>query len=603
VPSPAAVWAGMWPLRADPSASLLSASLQHGPDANAAPVQHFPSAPLPWTAYPPSGPQDRAAWSSSPALQLNPSPPRGSDLWSSFNNDGQQSPQGASGDKTSGIPGPDITSRAPTPPNLPPGSDVPSSMAAAPAPAVDPFQIAAQRARQSTFHSRHARPSTPQFGWGDAAQRAWEGAKFGFGDQPLGFSADNIAKYPNAYLAWQPFVAPLDLALRSVPAAIYGAAGLASGLYEGFGGSPANAARLQRDIAQGLQVAVPEMRTVRSRFEPVGPRIEPAAPRIASGGAPAVGPLTAPIKAPALEARFRPPLPEVPPGDRAATSAPAPIVTPNPPIKLPDNLVRAPLQNSQLTFDFPSGGARTGTVAAESGGLGQAPGPGGTLSGGAPPVARARPRASAERSAQGRFDFGPDNAPAGDTPPAAGDRYAQPAVPATAQTVAAALRAAVTSGKINEAEAAFLRLSSARWQEGQRARLQAALEGNLPEYDKKAKTTYGFLVTNEGDVVPLRSGDPDPTYDYPAAKHVEGKAAIWIRKLSSTGGVVYHNNTGGVCGMCNTNVPTLLPEGAILKAVSPPNAVATKPTYQVAPKPWVGNAKTPVPKATIGDPQ
>ena len=70
------------------------------------------------------------------------------------------------------------------------------------------------------------------------------------------------------------------------------------------------------------------------------------------------------------------------------------------------------------------------------------------------------------------------------------------------------MRAAVTSGKISEGEAAFLRLSSARWQEGQRARLQAALEGNLPAYDKK--TTYGFLVTNEGDVVPLRSGDADP---------------------------------------------------------------------------------------------
>jgi hypothetical protein len=111
-------------------------------------------------------------------------------------------------------------------------------------------------------------------------------------------------------------------------------------------------------------------------------------------------------------------------------------------------------------------------------------------------------------------------------------------------------------------------------------------------------------VTNEGDVVPLQSDAADPAYaKYPAARHVQGMAAIWIRKLNSTGGVAYHNNTGGVCGMCYSNIPTLLPEGAILRAVSPPNAVATKRTYRVAPKPWVGNAKTPVSNPDFGGTQ
>jgi hypothetical protein len=65
--------------------------------------------------------------------------------------------------------------------------------------------------------------------------------------------------------------------------------------------------------------------------------------------------------------------------------------------------------------------------------------------------------------------------------------------------------------------------------------------------------TEGVLITNEGQVIPLRSGNANPIYaNYPAASHVEGKAATWIRENGSTGGIVYQNNPNGTCGFCYT---------------------------------------------------
>lgn len=38
------------------------------------------------------------------------------------------------------------------------------------------------------------------------------------------------------------------------------------------------------------------------------------------------------------------------------------------------------------------------------------------------------------------------------------------------------------------------------------------------------------MIPDEGDVVPLQSGDRDPLYsNYVSAGHVEGKAALWMR--------------------------------------------------------------------------
>jgi hypothetical protein len=66
-------------------------------------------------------------------------------------------------------------------------------------------------------------------------------------------------------------------------------------------------------------------------------------------------------------------------------------------------------------------------------------------------------------------------------------------------------------------------------------------------------------------MVRFQSGAADPGYrNYPAAKHVEGKAAIWIRENNSSGGILFHNHPGGTCGFCNLQLNTLLPEDVTL---------------------------------------
>jgi hypothetical protein len=108
--------------------------------------------------------------------------------------------------------------------------------------------------------------------------------------------------------------------------------------------------------------------------------------------------------------------------------------------------------------------------------------------------------------------------------------------------------------------------------------------------------TYGVLITNEGDVVLLKSADPSPLYkNYPPAGHVEGKAAVWIREHGSTGGVVYHTNTGGTCGLCNNQIETLLPKDATLSVYPPRDAIAKDPLARPGPTKYKGNAEVPNP--------
>jgi hypothetical protein len=52
-------------------------------------------------------------------------------------------------------------------------------------------------------------------------------------------------------------------------------------------------------------------------------------------------------------------------------------------------------------------------------------------------------------------------------------------------------------------------------------------------------------------------------------------------------------NTGGTCNMCNTNLPTLLPEGAKLTVIPPANAIPARPNSIVVPKTYTGNSATP----------
>jgi hypothetical protein len=123
-------------------------------------------------------------------------------------------------------------------------------------------------------------------------------------------------------------------------------------------------------------------------------------------------------------------------------------------------------------------------------------------------------------------------------------------------------------------------------------RLQAVISARLPKYDNKI--TYGVLITNEGEIVPLKSANADPLYDnYIPAGHVEGKAAVSIREHGSTGGVLYHNNTDGICGYCNSQVETLLPKGAELLVIPPADAVAKKRGAKQDPTPYVGNNEIP----------
>jgi hypothetical protein len=137
--------------------------------------------------------------------------------------------------------------------------------------------------------------------------------------------------------------------------------------------------------------------------------------------------------------------------------------------------------------------------------------------------------------------------------------------------ISTALRAAADAGNLTQQQAAVLRQRAIDASRGA-AGLNSPTSQWLPKFD--GETTYGVLITNEGNVVPLRSGQSGRFWNYPSAKHVEGKAAIWIGENGSSGGVVYHNNADGTCGFCNTQIRRLLPKQARLDVVSPSDAVA-----------------------------
>lgn len=116
----------------------------------------------------------------------------------------------------------------------------------------------------------------------------------------------------------------------------------------------------------------------------------------------------------------------------------------------------------------------------------------------------------------------------------------------------------------------------------------------LPAFD--GKTTQGTLITHEGDVVSFTSGNPDPAYaNYPNSGHVEGKSALYIRASNSTGGDLFHNNTNGTCGYCDTMTSTLLSEGARLNVHPPENAVPNNSKAKATSTTYIGNSKVPKP--------
>jgi len=111
----------------------------------------------------------------------------------------------------------------------------------------------------------------------------------------------------------------------------------------------------------------------------------------------------------------------------------------------------------------------------------------------------------------------------------------------------------------------------------------------LAAYD--GQTTLGVLVTNDGKVVSLQSGNGNPAYsNYIASSHVEGQAALWMGENGSTSGTVYINNTNGICGYCNAQISTLLPEGSTLTVVPPEGAIANNSRAIAAATTYVGNS-------------
>jgi hypothetical protein len=159
------------------------------------------------------------------------------------------------------------------------------------------------------------------------------------------------------------------------------------------------------------------------------------------------------------------------------------------------------------------------------------------------------------------------------------------------------LHAAITAGKISTEDATAVQKDVNS--EASAQKLAPIVRALLPKFDEK--TTYGVLVTNEGDVIQFKSGGRDPAYgNYRSAGHVEAKAAWWIREHGSSGGVLYHNNTDGICGYCNTHVETLLPEKAKLYVVPPEDADPKNSRAIAEPTPYVGNNATPKPPSIQG---
>ena len=115
---------------------------------------------------------------------------------------------------------------------------------------------------------------------------------------------------------------------------------------------------------------------------------------------------------------------------------------------------------------------------------------------------------------------------------------------------------------------------------------------NLPEYD--GKTTHGILVLDDGTQIKLVSGNGDPRYtNYRNNGHVEQKAALYMRENNISNATVYHNNTNGTCGYCNTMTATFLPEGATLTVVPPKNAVANNSRAIAYVKTYTGTSNDP----------
>ncbi len=89
----------------------------------------------------------------------------------------------------------------------------------------------------------------------------------------------------------------------------------------------------------------------------------------------------------------------------------------------------------------------------------------------------------------------------------------------------------------------------------------------VEDYLVKMPSTWGLFVSDQGEIFFLTSGGADPKYSWPAAGHVEGKAAIYMRENAIKYGAIFHNHPKGTCNICRTNIPNMLLSGSRLRVI------------------------------------
>ncbi|TDG04599.1 hypothetical protein E1N52_28370 [Paraburkholderia guartelaensis] len=118
----------------------------------------------------------------------------------------------------------------------------------------------------------------------------------------------------------------------------------------------------------------------------------------------------------------------------------------------------------------------------------------------------------------------------------------------------------------------------------------------LPPFDGKTTIGYMFYTDANGQyhVRKLYSGGKVLS-NYDSSGHVEGMAALIMRKGRITEAVVMHNHPSGTCHYCNGQVETLLPKNAKLKVIPPANAKAPTKYWYDQPVDYLGNSNDPKP--------
>jgi hypothetical protein len=104
--------------------------------------------------------------------------------------------------------------------------------------------------------------------------------------------------------------------------------------------------------------------------------------------------------------------------------------------------------------------------------------------------------------------------------------------------------------------------------------------------------TAGVLNV-DGELTPLVSGRSS-LGNYAASGHVEGQAALIMRETGVSKAELLIDNPNGICGYCNSQLPTLLPEGAEL-TVRPPLGTVPPSSRWFNGRTFIGNANDPKP--------